>query len=67
MKNEIVQEILDEYDRLKMGQKLHEDYENLMDKLREELNRELDEDEFKRTRAEEHERAFLERVNKLFY
>lgn len=34
MNNEIVKEILDEYDRLKMGQKLHEDYENLMDKLR---------------------------------
>jgi hypothetical protein len=39
MRNEIVSTILEKYENKKMGQKIHEDFENLMDELKNELQK----------------------------
>ena len=50
-------DFFDDYKRLKMGQKLHEDYENLMDKLETELDAHTI--TITKTSAEELERIFI--------
>lgn len=39
MRNEIVKDLLDKYERMSMGKNIHEDFENLMDELKQELNK----------------------------
>lgn len=41
MNHTLVKDILDRYHQRKMGQQIHEDYENLMDELEAEYNRSL--------------------------
>lgn len=57
MEVNFVEEILTEYKNKKLGQKLHEDYENLMEKLESELNKHKI--KASKTSPEELERIFL--------
>lgn len=57
LKVDFIEEILAEYKNKKLGQKLHEDYENLMEKLESELNKQTI--TISKTSPEELERIFL--------